>query len=288
MKKIGPLVLVAMVFAVPAMAQTVLFDFDNAPLYAPLPLDLTVQGITAHFSATGQGYSIQQANTMGFTPQGFAGYCIYPSSIYLSDLLISFSVTLTDFSIMYAPEEYGCDSSATLRVTAYMNGAYVGTNTTTAYPPGTWPTGTLTFSSAQGFNSVVVHYDAPPPTGGDWGPIFMADNMYVTQALNAAVGGTIASATPTTVIAPNPFVNETTVRFSLAHAGLASVAIYDAQGRLVRTLMNGTVLDAGVRTISWDGRDDTGHEAASGVYLCRVGADSRTTTTRMLLLRSRT
>ena len=66
-----------------------------------------------------------------------------------------------------------------MRVTAYMNGAFVGTNTATANP-GTWPTATLGFSSAQAFNSVVVHYDAPPPTGGDWGPIFMADNMSVT------------------------------------------------------------------------------------------------------------
>ena len=41
----------------------------------------------------------------------------------------------------------------------------------------------LSFSSAQVFNSVVVHYDAPPPTGGDYGPIFMADNMIVTAAV---------------------------------------------------------------------------------------------------------
>jgi hypothetical protein len=37
-------------------------------------------------------------------------------------------------------------------------------------------------SSPQGFDTVVVHYDAPPPTGGDWGPIFMADYMVVTIA----------------------------------------------------------------------------------------------------------
>jgi YD repeat-containing protein len=163
-----------------ATAQTVLFDFDSAPLYTPLPLDLTVGGITAHFSATGQGYSIQRADTLGFTPAGFAGNCIYPSSVYLADLLVGFSRTLTDFSIMFSPEEYGCDSSATMRVTAYMNGTYVGTNTAVADPPGTWPTGTLTFSSTLGFNSVVVHYDSPPPTGGDYGPVFMADNMDVT------------------------------------------------------------------------------------------------------------
>ncbi len=116
---------------------------------------------------------------------GFSGLSIFPNSINASDLSVGFSQTLTDFSILYAPEEYATDSSATMRVTSYMNGAFVGTNTTTASPPGTWPSATLSFSSAQPFNSVVVHYDAPPPTGGDYGPIFMADNMAVTTFSSA-------------------------------------------------------------------------------------------------------
>ena len=40
-------------------------------------------------------------------------------------------------------------------------------------------TATLSFESSTGFNSVVVHYQSPPP-GCDWGPNFMADNMNVT------------------------------------------------------------------------------------------------------------
>jgi hypothetical protein len=166
--------------ATPTWGQGVLFDFENAPLHSGLPLALTVGGITAQFSATGQGFSIQEAGTMGFTPVGFSGYCIYPSSVFLADLLVGFSVNLTNFSILYAPQELACDSSARMRVTAYLDNALVGTSTTTADPPGTWPSATLSFSSAQLFNRVVVHYDAPPPTGGDWGPIFLADNMTVT------------------------------------------------------------------------------------------------------------
>lgn len=163
-----------------AEAQTVLFDFDTAPLQSPLPISLTVGGITANFTATGQGFSIQRADTMGFTPINFSGLCIYPSSVYLSDLQVGFSVTLTNFSILYAPSELDCDSSATMRVTAYLDGAFVGTSTTNAQP-GTWPSETLAFNSTNGFNSVVVHYDQPP-SKGDWGPIFMADNMQVTPA----------------------------------------------------------------------------------------------------------
>ena len=66
--------------SVPETAAAVLFDFNSAPIHTPFPLDLTVDGITAHLSATGQGYSIQSADVMGFTPAGFAGLCIYPSS----------------------------------------------------------------------------------------------------------------------------------------------------------------------------------------------------------------
>ena len=134
------------------------------------------------FYRNGPGILDPAGEHLGFTPAGFSGLSIYPDSVFAADLLVSFSQTITDFSIMYAPEEYACDSSATMRVTAYMGSTLVGTNTTTADPPGTWPTGTLTFSSTLGFDNVVVHYDSPPPTGGDWGPIFMADNMIVTTA----------------------------------------------------------------------------------------------------------
>jgi hypothetical protein len=165
----------------PAFGQPVLFDFNNAPLHSSLPMDLSVNGITAHFSATGQGYSIQDANVLGFTPSGFDGRCIYPNSIFLSDLLISFDHTLTDFSILYACQELGCDDAATMRVTARMNGTFIGTTTKTASNPGTWPADTLSCRFIQGFNSVIVHYDHRPPTCQDYGVIFMADNMQVTS-----------------------------------------------------------------------------------------------------------
>jgi len=52
-----------------AGAQSVLFDFDSLPAHSSLPAAYTVGGITASFTATGQGYSIQPANTLGFTPR---------------------------------------------------------------------------------------------------------------------------------------------------------------------------------------------------------------------------
>jgi hypothetical protein len=159
---------------------SVLFDFNTASLHSPLPLSLTSAGITAQFTATGSGYSIQQANFLGFTPVGFSGYCLYPSSGSLSDLSITFTQSLKDVSILYAPQENATDSSCTMRITAYKGASLIGTNTHTIDPPGTWPSGTLSFSSAQAFDKVLIHYDQPPVTGGDYGPIFMADNLAVT------------------------------------------------------------------------------------------------------------
>jgi hypothetical protein len=165
-----------------AQAQNVTFDFDNAPQHAPLPLDFTAGGITGHFSSGSPfyNYSIQAADALGFTPQGFSGLCIFPSTVFQSDLLVSFDTQLTSASILYAPEEYDTDSSCTMRMTAYLGTTYVGTNTYQIPNPGTWPSGTLSFSSTSPFDNIVVHYDAPPPTGGDYGPIFMADNLVVT------------------------------------------------------------------------------------------------------------
>jgi hypothetical protein len=117
--------LMTILFTSNLSAQAVLFDFDNAPLYSSLPIDLTVNGITAHFSATGQGYSIQD-NSAPVVPLGFTGRFIYPNSIYISDLIIRYDQTLTDFSIMYSVQELACDTSATMRVTAYINGSLLG------------------------------------------------------------------------------------------------------------------------------------------------------------------
>ncbi len=170
-----------------AGAQSVLFDFDSTPAHTPLPLTLTGGGVTASFSATGQGFSIQAANTMGFTPAGFAGNCIYPNSVYLSDLHVGFSPPLAGISILYAPQELACDTTATMRITGFRGSTQVATSTAQAPQPGTYPTGTLTLSSAQGLDGVVIHYDTPPAPC-DYGVIFLADNMTVTPQPQTSAG----------------------------------------------------------------------------------------------------
>jgi hypothetical protein len=174
--------MLAAALVAPAAAQTVLFDFENAPLHTSLPIDLTVDGVQAHFAGTGENFSIQWADTMGFTPDGFAGRCIYPNSVFRADLLVDFDQPMIDFSILYAAQELDCDDSSTMRVTVYLAGAEAGTATMKAEPNRTWPSATLSISAPGGFDSAVVHYDKAPGGGCDYGVIFMADDMRVTPA----------------------------------------------------------------------------------------------------------
>lgn len=83
---------------------------------------------------------------------------------------------------------------------------------------------------------------------------------------------------------PNPFNPSTTIRFSVPTAEQVTLSIYAPNGQLVRTLVDGTV-QAGVHELVWNGVDQTGRPAASGVYVYRLNGEQRTITKRMVLVR---
>jgi len=64
----------------------------------------------------------------------------------------------------------------------------------------------------------------------------------------------------------------------------ARLEIFDARGRLVRTLVNGFV-GGGPRDIEWNGRDNRGQDVPSGVYFYRLVLADGMESMKMLLLR---
>ncbi len=72
---------------------------------------------------------------------------------------------------------------------------------------------------------------------------------------------------------PNPFNLSTKINFTLAHSGLTSLNIYDLLGRKVRTLVSEN-LSSGYKTVTWDGRSDSGENTSSGVYFYRLKVTS--------------
>ena len=83
---------------------------------------------------------------------------------------------------------------------------------------------------------------------------------------------------------PNPFNPSTTIPFSLEKEEIVKLGIYDATGRLVRTLEDGA-MPAGPHLAVWDGQDARGQSAATGVYFVRLVAGSFETTQKIVLLK---
>jgi len=83
---------------------------------------------------------------------------------------------------------------------------------------------------------------------------------------------------------PNPFNAITTIEFQLAAPAAVELAIYDAIGQKVRTLV-AHPLAAGRYRSEWDGRDDAGHAVASGPYFYQLHAGAYRATKHLTLIK---
>jgi hypothetical protein len=93
-------------------------------------------------------------------------------------------------------------------------------------------------------------------------------------------------ARPRLTISPNPFRGMVTI--ALEHVAArpqdrVAAGIFDASGRLVRTLSAASSLAPSPLSLSWDGRDGSGRRCPPGVYVCRVKALGTTATAKLLL-----
>ena len=82
---------------------------------------------------------------------------------------------------------------------------------------------------------------------------------------------------------PNPFNPSTTIAFGLPQNGPALLRVFDASGRLIRTLVRQD-LNAGAYRIVWDSRDESGSAVPSGVYLYDLRAGDFHRAAKMVLM----
>ncbi|MCC6651380.1 MAG: peptidoglycan DD-metalloendopeptidase family protein [Candidatus Eisenbacteria bacterium] len=73
------------------------------------------------------------------------------------------------------------------------------------------------------------------------------------------------------------------LRYQLPAAGRISLAVFDANGRRVCTLLD-EPRPAGSGSLRWDGRDRSGRAAVPGVYFARLTSGSTSVTTRVVRL----
>ncbi len=83
---------------------------------------------------------------------------------------------------------------------------------------------------------------------------------------------------------PNPFNPRTRIGFSLPKPERAVVAIFDARGSRVTTLLD-TYLHAGRHSIDWNGTDSAGLRVASGTYFCLLTAGKKRQSRKLVLLK---
>jgi len=84
---------------------------------------------------------------------------------------------------------------------------------------------------------------------------------------------------------PNPFAPAATLRFAVPNgADQATLQIFDANGRMVRSIHEGSVTP-GTHVFTWTGTDEAGSSVPAGTYYCRASADGQSSVSKMIRLR---
>ncbi len=112
-----------------------------------------------------------------------------------------------------------------------------------------------------------------------------------TDAANAALNPTtpVSNETPVKLFKlaqnhPNPFNPITDIKYSVAIDGHVELGVYDLSGRKIRTLVSESRV-AGQHTVTWDGTDDAGNRAPSGMYFYKYVSGGETTARKMTLVK---
>ena len=115
-------------------------------------------------------------------------------------------------------------------------------------------------------------------------PIGKKVNAYQALLQPLAVDGPTANAAGALEFLgarPSPFSGSTTLAYRLPAAGAVRLAIVDAAGRRVRSLVDGTVA-GGIQTAAWNGLDDAGRRAPAGLYFAVLDSPAGRTVTRLV------
>jgi hypothetical protein len=126
-----------------------------------------------------------------------------------------------------------------------------------------------------------VDFGGGPLVAAGGADMFLASFTTILTGVDAPrSGGPLALS-----VYPNPFNPRTTVSVTMPRAARATVEIFDARGARVATLLDDADLGAGTHAIAWNGTDDAGRTASSGVYFARVLAGGAAATHKLIMLK---
>jgi len=83
---------------------------------------------------------------------------------------------------------------------------------------------------------------------------------------------------------PNPFNPTTQIKFGLPRASHIRLQIMNVRGQTIRVLVD-EQRAAGWYTVTWDSKNETGRDVASGIYLYLIEADNKKILKKLTLIR---
>lgn len=116
-----------------------------------------------------------------------------------------------------------------------------------------------------------------------WDVIIKTDSGVISTDIDFADLHGISNAGALSIY-PNPFNPVTMVKFVLADRSRLKAWVVDPLGKAVRTLCD-RVEPAGVRNLTWDGRDNQGKPVASGIYYLKLDNREKKITKALMLIR---
>ena len=133
------------------------------------------------------------------------------------------------------------------------------------------------------------------PARPDWVNIYLADSTGKALAQGRELPGVLYTEVaenseifPETFTLlqnyPNPFNPSTTIEYNLPKPGHVRLAVYDALGRRVRTLVDNRQQTGHFQT-TWDGTDKRNLPVAAGVYFCLMEAGEFIKVIKLALVR---
>ncbi len=261
--------------------QICLFCGSQGTIYAPRSMNNPDTDFFVALADTGMGFKELWRVPMGYTP--FAGFAEGPDgSVYTySPMIEVLRLDPATGAEISRSTRLPYDSPASPRMAIDQTGTVYLTN-------GGFESGELLV-----FTPDLELIWSDPLTGNNLGgPVLAADGTLVVCGTGTTVR---AYRSPTAAVvstaglrllrpnAPNPFTTGTEIRFQLRAEDRVTLRVLDAEGRIVRHLLEGAFPIA--QEVWWDGRDDQGRPAASGVYLASLRSGGRTEVHRMILSR---
>lgn len=128
------------------------------------------------------------------------------------------------------------------------------------------------------FDWVSRRLTIPAETGGEFLVTFSPGSLISTDRREYPLSNSLSPAYP------NPFNPATSVLIDLGHPARVQVDVFDLTGKLIRSLISEDLVQ-GSHNISWDGRDGSGKESPTGIYLIKASLGSQSFSQRAILLR---